>query len=287
MVNVWKPGLKFPDSATAILIGPGLASPGLAGKMKAFTQKLWRDADLPMVVDASALDWLPAGKYRKKRFGYIRPHPGEAARLLKTTVQKIQKNRVASLREISRRFGNCWVVLKGNQTLIGRSRGRHFREPVRQSTSRARRQRRCAGGFHCRTDGATGVAGRRWQNDPLRRLAARRGGGCIAVAGNQTGSWRIWLNPLASRNRAFQAEQGKQRTKTRNFFDPIVVRLGVGPEGFQATFAFVVEDGAVQPRVEACGRVNQAGRIRCAHLEHNAHLKFAQSFPTKNRLTLL
>ena len=31
-----------------------------------------------------------------------------------------------SLREISRQFGNCWVVLKGHQTLIGRSSGEIF-----------------------------------------------------------------------------------------------------------------------------------------------------------------
>jgi hydroxyethylthiazole kinase-like uncharacterized protein yjeF len=121
MVNVWKPKLKFPDSTSAILIGPGLAAPGIAGKMKAFTQKLWRDSDLPMVVDASALDWLPAGAFSKNAIRVITPHPGEAARLLKTTAQKIQKNRFASLREISKRLGNCWVVLKGNQTLVGRN----------------------------------------------------------------------------------------------------------------------------------------------------------------------
>jgi hydroxyethylthiazole kinase-like uncharacterized protein yjeF len=121
MVNVWQPKLKFPDSASAILIGPGLAAPEIAGKMKAFTQKLWRDSDLPLVVDASALDWLPTGAFSKNAIRIITPHPGEAARLLKTTAQKIQKNRVESLREISKRFGNCWVVLKGNQTLIGRN----------------------------------------------------------------------------------------------------------------------------------------------------------------------
>ena len=53
----------------------------------------------------------------------ITPHPGEAARLLKTTVPEVQADRIAGLRELSRRFGNCWVVLKGHQTLIGRSTG--------------------------------------------------------------------------------------------------------------------------------------------------------------------
>jgi ADP-dependent NAD(P)H-hydrate dehydratase / NAD(P)H-hydrate epimerase len=129
MVNVWKPKLKFPDSTSAILIGPGLAAPEIAGKMKPFTQKLWRDSALALVVDASALDWLPPGAFPKNALRVITPHPGEAARLLKTTAQKIQKNRIASLREISKRFGNCWVVLKGNQTLVGRSIGEIFVNP--------------------------------------------------------------------------------------------------------------------------------------------------------------
>jgi ADP-dependent NAD(P)H-hydrate dehydratase / NAD(P)H-hydrate epimerase len=129
MVNVWNPELKFPDPTSAILIGPGLAAPGIAVEMKAFVRKLWRDSNLPVIVDASALDWLPAGKFPKNAVRVITPHPGEAARLLKTTAQKIQKNRVAALREISRRFGNCRVVLKGHQTLIGRSRGEIFVNP--------------------------------------------------------------------------------------------------------------------------------------------------------------
>jgi len=46
------------------------------------------------------------------------PHPGEAARLLNSTAKEVQSNRPQALREISKRLGNCWVVLKGNQTLI-------------------------------------------------------------------------------------------------------------------------------------------------------------------------
>ena len=123
MVGVWKPKLIFPDSTSAILIGPGLAAPGTAGKLKALVQKLWRTSELPMVVDASALDWLPPGAFRKDAIRVITPHPGEAARLLQTTAQKVQANRVKYLRDISRRHGNCWVVLKGHQTLVGRSTG--------------------------------------------------------------------------------------------------------------------------------------------------------------------
>jgi hydroxyethylthiazole kinase-like uncharacterized protein yjeF len=126
MVNVWRPKLKFPGSTSAVLIGPGLAAPGITGKMKTFAQKLWRDSKGPVIVDASALEWLPAGKFSKNAVRVITPHPGEAARLLGMTAQQVQADRVASLRQISRRFGHCWVVLKGNQTLIGRSAGKIF-----------------------------------------------------------------------------------------------------------------------------------------------------------------
>lgn len=129
MVNVWKPTLKFPDSTSAILIGPGRAAAETPAKLKAFTQKLWRTSDLPMIVDASALDWLPTGEFPKDAIRVITPHPGEAARLLKTTAQNVQANRVKSLREISKRFGNCWVVLKGHQTLVGRSKRDIFVNP--------------------------------------------------------------------------------------------------------------------------------------------------------------
>ena len=55
--------------------------------------------------------------------GVITPHPGEAARLWGTTADKIQANRVQALRDLSQKFGGCWVILKGHQTLIGRATG--------------------------------------------------------------------------------------------------------------------------------------------------------------------
>jgi NAD(P)H-hydrate epimerase len=130
MVNIWKPELKLPESASAILIGPGLAAPEIAEEMKTFTRQLWRDSKLPMIVDASALDWLmPPQASPKNAIRVITPHPGEAARLLNTTAKEVQANRVQALREISKRLGNCWVVLKGNQTLIGRQTGEIFVNP--------------------------------------------------------------------------------------------------------------------------------------------------------------
>jgi NAD(P)H-hydrate epimerase len=129
MVNLWRPEIQLFDAASAILIGPGLAAPNLPDDLKAITRRLWRDAELPVVVDASALDWLAPHTLAKERIRVITPHPGEAARLLNLTAQQVQANRAGAVREISRRFGNCWVALKGHQTLIGRSEGEIFVNP--------------------------------------------------------------------------------------------------------------------------------------------------------------
>jgi NAD(P)H-hydrate epimerase len=46
--------------------------------------------------------------------------------MLGKTAQQVQANRPQAVREISHRFGDCWVVLKGHQTLVGRSTGEIF-----------------------------------------------------------------------------------------------------------------------------------------------------------------
>ncbi|HWF17862.1 MAG TPA: NAD(P)H-hydrate dehydratase [Verrucomicrobiae bacterium] len=123
MVRIWEPTLKMPDHYGAVLIGPGLAAENLPDAVKMFTRLTWRDSPVPVVVDASALDWVPVAPLPKTAIRVITPHPGEAARLLRTAAQHVQADRSGALREISKRHGNCWVVLKGAQTLIGRSEG--------------------------------------------------------------------------------------------------------------------------------------------------------------------
>jgi len=123
MVSVWSPQATLPGSHDAVLIGPGLAAPDIAEPMKLLTGSLWRNASLPVVADASALAWLPPNSLPRDTLRVITPHPGEAARLLQTSTQQVQADRLTALRNLSRRFGNTWVVLKGHQTLIGRSSG--------------------------------------------------------------------------------------------------------------------------------------------------------------------
>ena len=123
MVRLWsaETQLKIPHSAA--LIGPGLGAPEAAEEFSLATRKLWRDQTTPVIVDASALDWLPLDPVPKGAIRVITPHPGEAARLIKSSVAQVQADRPRAVREISHRLGDCWVVLKGHQTLIGRSTG--------------------------------------------------------------------------------------------------------------------------------------------------------------------
>jgi len=126
MVHPWRAGTPLPKACSAILFGPGLAAEELPDALKEDLRSLWRTSPLAMVVDASALDWLEPGPTPDGAVRVITPHPGEAGRLLRTSAKEVQAGRVASLRALSKRFCNCWVVLKGQQTLVGRAAGEIF-----------------------------------------------------------------------------------------------------------------------------------------------------------------
>jgi NAD(P)H-hydrate epimerase len=123
MAQKWSPKVQLPAGFSAVVVGPGLASPEVPEELKETAKRLWREASIPVIADASALDWLPVGAVPQNSVRVLTPHPGEAARLLQTTSAQIQSDRPAAVREISRSLGNAWVVLKGNQTLVGRSKG--------------------------------------------------------------------------------------------------------------------------------------------------------------------
>jgi len=121
MVRAWKEGIDLPESCTGVLAGPGLAATNVPAKVRETVQRFWKESRLAVVVDASALAWLESGA-TADALRVITPHPGEAARMLGVTTSEVQAGRVNALRELSQRFGNCHVVLKGHQTMVGRDR---------------------------------------------------------------------------------------------------------------------------------------------------------------------
>lgn len=123
MVDHWPAALAKLPRASACLAGPGLAAAGLPAALREAVLGLWRTAPVPVVADASALDWLPADHEAAPALRVITPHPGEAARLLGVSAAEVQRDRPAALRALSQSRGGCWVVLKGFQTLVGRADG--------------------------------------------------------------------------------------------------------------------------------------------------------------------
>jgi NAD(P)H-hydrate epimerase len=126
MVHPWRAGTPLPKHCSSILFGPGLAAPDLPDTLKEELRSLWRSSPLAMIVDASALDWLEPGSVATEAVRVITPHPGEAGRLLGSSAKEVQAGRLAAMRALSKRFRNCWVVLKGQQTLVGRAAGEVF-----------------------------------------------------------------------------------------------------------------------------------------------------------------
>ena len=200
MVNLWTPDMKLPDTTSAVLIGPGMAAPGLADSMALTVRRLWRDVPLPVIVDASVLNWLPHGPAAKNAIRIITPHPGEAARLLKAA-GGAGAGKSAGIP--ARNLAAVWQLLgrvEGTSDARWPERGGNFCESFRQPASGAGRQRRYAGGVHRGTAGAAGVANGCRKNNSLRRLATRRGGGPIAGGTGKLGrrgfDWRTWQRAL-------------------------------------------------------------------------------------------
>lgn len=111
----------------AAVIGPGL---GNTGDTRALTWAILEDVGLDVangaVIDADALNALATmddGADRLPSNTVITPHPGEMARLLKTTVAEVQGRRLEVAKEAAQQFG-CTVVLKGAHTVVASADGR-------------------------------------------------------------------------------------------------------------------------------------------------------------------
>jgi len=100
------------DKATVVGIGPGLGQTEWAQELLACVL----ETDLPVVVDADALNLISKDPIRRKNW-IMTPHPGEAARLMDSSVEKIEKDRFAAVLELQQRYGGV-VVLKGKGSLI-------------------------------------------------------------------------------------------------------------------------------------------------------------------------
>lgn len=108
----------------AIAIGPGLGNSAIA---RDWLLACLSYPHVPLILDADALnlianspDLFSTLQERNEKFpnqNVLTPHPGEAAKLLKTSPEKIQENRLESLQQLVA-LTQSIIVLKGQHTLI-------------------------------------------------------------------------------------------------------------------------------------------------------------------------
>ena len=100
--------------ATVIAIGPGLGTgPWARGLLDAALA-----SGKPLVLDADALNLIAAARERPPERAVITPHPGEAGRLLGSSSDAVQADRLGALHRLVDYTGAV-VVLKGAGTLVG------------------------------------------------------------------------------------------------------------------------------------------------------------------------
>lgn len=113
-----------------VACGPGL---GRDAAVAEFVRILLERSTVPLVLDADALTVLaddPSGLVgREERDVIITPHPGEMARLVGSSVEEVQANRI----EVASQFAatrHLYVVLKGHRTIIATPEGHIFINPT-------------------------------------------------------------------------------------------------------------------------------------------------------------
>lgn len=100
------------EKASGIVLGPGLGRSAWSQQMMSRVLS----TNKPLLIDADGLNLL-AGSPARAENRVLTPHPGEAARLLKTDVASIQADRLRAVQEIHRQYGGV-CVLKGAGTLV-------------------------------------------------------------------------------------------------------------------------------------------------------------------------
>lgn len=110
-----------------VVIGPGLGQSQTAIELLEF----WLSQNVVMLIDADALNLIAKHPHltaickNRRAETVITPHPGEAARLLKTTTEDIQQNRTESALKLAYSL-HATCVLKGANTMVAHHDGNYF-----------------------------------------------------------------------------------------------------------------------------------------------------------------
>lgn len=109
----------------AVALGPGLGGGTLDAELAATLRRMVLGNEAPMVIDADGLNAFEGciGELADRAAPTVlTPHPGELARLLDATVDEVQSDRLAAVREAAW-CARSVVLLKGRQTLVATADG--------------------------------------------------------------------------------------------------------------------------------------------------------------------
>ncbi|MBB4635863.1 NAD(P)H-hydrate dehydratase [Longimicrobium terrae] len=109
--------MEVQRGAAAVVAGPAM---GTDDDSLAFLDAIARGSDVPLLLDADALTLLardPGLRERMDRPLLLTPHPGEAGRLLSSSIKEITADPFAAAAALAERF-RCAVLLKGTPSLV-------------------------------------------------------------------------------------------------------------------------------------------------------------------------
>jgi NAD(P)H-hydrate epimerase len=121
--------LRLCENKKAVIIGPGI---GTFKETQSLILKLMKTLNLPIILDADGLTALatqPKTLPTTNRSLILTPHPGEMAKLIRSTPKDVQEDRIS----ISRNFAqshHVHLVLKGHRSLIATPKGDVFINPT-------------------------------------------------------------------------------------------------------------------------------------------------------------
>lgn len=116
----------------AVAFGPGI---GQREATAAFAAEIVQKIEAPLVIDADGLNVLAENLEslkRRKGVTVLTPHPGEASRLLNSSVKDVQGNRLEACLELSKDL-NAVILLKGAHTIITAPNGQRYVNPTGNS----------------------------------------------------------------------------------------------------------------------------------------------------------
>ena len=117
---------KLLEGKTVLAIGPGL---GTEEETVRLVRDLYASVELPMVIDADALNALAGSDLRTDKIRILTPHPGEMGRLIGKSAKQVQQERLENTQSLAQK-SRATVVLKGDRTLIAIPEGETWVNPT-------------------------------------------------------------------------------------------------------------------------------------------------------------